>query len=181
MSSRTELSFCKAKLRVCLRLVDISTVLELILLINEELIWIFMIMLLILYLNPDRMMLLFEFLLIHAILRILSVFWRRQWYFLLIFWRIINFYSYTIRVRAWRHCLRSLLIYRAFVLVSCEDLLLRNCWIYIVWNWTHVIIGRDWIWSPNESWDMRNNLALLLMWQSWHTSWLISRLISLRH
>jgi hypothetical protein len=78
MSGGTELSFCKAKLRIALRLlVDISTVLELILLIDEELIRILMIMLLVLNLDPYRMMLLFKLLLIHAILRKLCVFCRR--------------------------------------------------------------------------------------------------------
>lgn len=185
MSCGTELSFCKAKLRIALRLlVDISTVLDLILLINEELIRILVIMLLIFNLNPYRMMLLFKLLLIHAILRKLCVFCRRYiiWRSLLIIlYRIIYFWSNAIWVRAWRNCLRSLLINRALVLISIKDLLLRYCWADIVWKRTLVIIEWYWIgWSPHQPWSMRS-LVLLLLWQSWHTPWLINTLTRLRH
>jgi hypothetical protein len=91
-------------------------------------------MLLILNLDSDWMMLLFNFLLIHAILRILSDLWRRLvvGQFLLIIQWIKNFYSNISWVRTRRHSLRSFLIDRVFCLVSGEELLLRNSWINIV-------------------------------------------------
>ena len=151
MSCRTELSLHKAKLRIVLRLINIPTVWELVLLVNEELVWILMVMLLILNLDTDWMMLLFNFLLIHAILRILSDLWRRLVVlrFLLIIQLIKNFYSNISWVRTRRHCLRSFLIDRVFCLVSGEELLLRNSWVNIVWYRTHIIIWSHRIRSSN--------------------------------
>ena len=148
---RTKLSLNKTNLWVGLRLVDVSSVLKLVLLVNEEFIGILMIMLLILDLDPNRIMLLFKFLLIHAKLRILSIFRNRCMIgsSRLIFLRIKNFGSIIHWVRIRWDRLRSFLIDWAWSLIPVEELLLRYTWIHIVRYRTHFIVLRLLIWSAN--------------------------------